>query len=811
MSSFFGVLYSPTIRFLHDVLVRSPALTPEIFMLDDSDSSKAPWLNEAYSIKRHGASITNCDDEPIHTPGCIQAHGAILVLRPSDLQIMQVSENSLIWLGIPPEALLGKPLSVAVGAQKQEQVRECLAQEPLECNPLHVFTVPKPQGNEFLDVCIHTLGSVAILEFEQTDRSAFEVEKDYFTLLKSTLSRLHAASNLQHFCEIVTSEVRNLTGLDRVMIYRFHPDYHGEVYAESKRDDLPPWLGLHYPAQDIPKPARDIFKKIWIRPLPDAHAAPVELVPLVNPDNGFAPDLTYCALRGASVMYTEYLQNMGVAASLTMPILRNDELFGLIACHHYQPIHFPYQMRASCEFLAQAASLQIKTLEDRDQLLYRLKLDSIHGQLINSLAATESKLEDLIAGYPNLLNGLEANGVALFHQGRWCLCGRTPDERQLDGLANWLEGRSELSSPTRPIYFTDQLARDYPDGHAFKDTASGLIALSLSRQQRLLLLWFRGETIQFIHWAGSPHDKPTVPGPNGPRLTPRASFDLFVESVKERSLPWKNAEVEAVLLLRNWMTELIIGRGERLAALNADLVRSNHDLDAFAYVVSHDLKEPLRGITNHAQALLKDAETLSEAQQLCVNRIATLTQRMDTLLNGLLRFSRIGRSPLEMATVNLGEVIEEALKMVGVHRFQIEIVIPRTLPAVVCDRLRIREVFCCLLDNALKYNQQNPRRVEIGYVTQAELAPSQQDHDRPVTTYYIRDNGIGIEPQFHSRIFDLFRRLHPREAYAAGAGTGLAITRLLIERHNGRIWVESIPGQGSTFYFTLGHEAVDMP
>ncbi len=424
------------------------------------------------------------------------------------------------------------------------------------------------------------------------------------------------------------------------------------------------------------------------------------------------------------------------------------------------------------------------------------------------MAKNECKLEDLIDGYPNLLNGLEANGAALFHQGRWWLCGRTPNEGQLDGLANWLELRSELSSSTRPIFVTDHLALDYPDGRSFSDTASGLIALSLSLQQRLLLLWFRGETLQSIHWAGSPHDKPTVMGPNGPRLTPRSSFDLFVESVQERSLPWSNAEVEAVLRLRLWVMELIIDRGERLAALNADLARSNHDLDAFAYVVSHDLKEPLRGITNYARALLNDAETMSDAQQLRLNRMASLTQRMDTLLNGLLRFSRIGHSPLEIAPVNLGAVIEEALKMVGVHRFDAEIVIPSTLPTVLCDRILIREVFCCLLDNAFKYNHQNPRRVEIGYVTQAEQPSRQYGHDRSLTTYYIQDNGIGIDPQFHSRIFDLFRRLHAREEYCAGAGSGLAITRLLIERHNGRIWVESAPGKGSTFYFTLGNEPI---
>ena len=257
--------------------------------------------------------------------------------------------------------------------------------------------------------------------------------------------------------------------------------------------------------------------------------------------------------------------------------------------------------------------------------------------------------------------------------------------------------------------------------------------------------------------------------------------------------------------------KLVIDRGERLAELNADLARSNQDLDTFAYVVSHDIKEPLRGIANHARQLLSDASTLGEAHRQRLESLASLTQRMDTLLNALLRFSRIGRISLEIAPADLGEVVQEALKMTGVHRTDAEIVLPRPLPTVACDRMRVREAFCCLIDNALKYNERSPRRIEIGYLAPTESKPPQENADPPATAYYVRDNGIGIEPHNLARAFDLFRRLHGRESYGGGAGVGLAIARMLIQRHHGRIWAESVPGEGSTFYFTLGHEPGDAP
>ena len=236
-----------------------------------------------------------------------------------------------------------------------------------------------------------------------------------------------------------------------------------------------------------------------------------------------------------------------------------------------------------------------------EQLAYRVTVDSVHQKLMVK-AALEGNLLALSDQEPSLLDAMEADGAALYHRDRWWCAGNTPTVEQLDALAQWLNDRADFDSVERPAFVTDALSREYPAGHAFASVASGVIALRVSRLRPDLIMWFRPETLQTIRWAGKPEDKPLVHGPNGPRLTPRRSFELFLESVRDRSLPWTRLEVELALRLRQIVMELVISQTAKLSEMNVDLTASNEELDAFAYVASHDLKEPLRGIHRYEKA-----------------------------------------------------------------------------------------------------------------------------------------------------------------------------------------------------------------
>jgi light-regulated signal transduction histidine kinase (bacteriophytochrome) len=496
-----------------------------------------------------------------------------------------------------------------------------------------------------------------------------------------------------------------------------------------------------------------------------------------------------------------------------MPIVRDGDLWGLIACHHYTPTPFRYEIRAACELLSQVASLTLKSAEQAEQLAYRLRLEDVHQQLVVR-SAREGDLLALTAYEPSLLDAIEAGGVALYHLNRWWCIGSVPDQPQLDQLAAWLYERPEFSpesaSTARPVFATDALASVCPAAVGLEEVASGLLATVFARQRRGLLVWFRPQTMRTVKWAGNPDTKPIQAGPHGARLSPRVSFAVFVESVQGRSQPWSDIEVDAALRLRTLVLELVISRSERLADLNADLTRSNEELDAFAYVASHDLKEPLRGIHRYAHQLLESTQAQGGDQGQDLQRVQSLmrlTLRMDTLLDSLLHFSRVGRMELEFEPADLNAVVSDAIEMTGARRGESHSIIatPRRLPVVQCDSVRVCEIYSNLLANALKYRREEGAHIELGYIDANESAdrPNAPQDSHGHDIFYVRDQGIGIDRRHYEQVFRLFKRMHGRDEYGGGVGAGLTIVQKLVHRHGGRVWIDSTLGAGTTFYFTL--------
>ena len=281
-------------------------------------------------------------------------------------------------------------------------------------------------------------------------------------------------------------------------------------------------------------------------------------------------------------------------------------------------------------------------------------------------------------------------------------------------------------------------------------------------------------------------------------LSPRRSFAEWQQTVRGRSRPWHPGEIAAARQLRQLLLESVLRQD--IQALNDELQRSNEELDSFAYIASHDLKEPLRGIHNYSAMLSEDyAEQLDEEGQERLGTLMRLSQRMDTLLESLLYYSRVGRLELKIRPVDLQALLDEVLEGLAlrVRETGAEIRIPQPLPTLPCDGVRAGEVFHNLIGNALKYNDKADPWVEIGW---------REEPDAPVV-FYVRDNGIGIKHRHRETVFRIFKRLHARDAYGGGTGAGLTIVQRIIERHGGRIWLESEPGMGTTFFFTLTEDA----
>lgn len=539
-----------------------------------------------YSIKRHGTTLEKCEHEPVQTPGCIQAHGVLLVLRLSDLTILQASENSQEWLGLSPQDLLAKNIAEAVGEPAAQSIRNALDRERVEKIPLYLTTLKagEQKNTRSLHVNLHTYSGLALLELEDASACDTEppdqlhVDPDYYGLVRKTLTRFQEASSIKALSQTITEELRRITELDRVMVYYFHADDSGDVIAESKREDQASWLGWRYPAHDIPRPAREIFKKIWSRPVPDVRAELFEMVPLLNPDTQEPLDMTYCSLRGVSVMYTEYLDNMGVRAALTLPLIREGELWGLIACHHNTPKLTSYRIRAASEFLARAASQLLMQAEERENTEYRISLDAANYALIAKVALAP-ELSAFTEGPVHLGAGLDCGGAAIFCQESWNLVGHTPQIQEMAELGEWLlnQPACQEGSPN-PIFVTDHLSDLYPAAKNFAGCASGVMAFCFSRNPLGLIFYFKPETLQTLTWAGNPHELPVVEGPHGSRLSPRKSFELWRETVSNRSMPWKKLEIEAVLKLRGLVIDMLVSRAEQLNALRLRVVEQTQEL-----------------------------------------------------------------------------------------------------------------------------------------------------------------------------------------------------------------------------------------
>jgi two-component system, chemotaxis family, sensor kinase Cph1 len=742
--------------------------------------------------------LTTCDREPINLPGSIQPHGILLALEETSFKILQVSSNTFEYIGLQPQELLEQKLNKILCTEQIEAIAHCLSEDFDSVNPLHISIDKQGEKLNFNGI-VHRSNEVIILELEPIERDEEINFFNFHYLVKKPIAKIQNASNLAELSEVIVNEIRRISGFDRVMVYQFDEEGIGEVIAEATNEDLTPFLGLRYPPSDIPKQARQLYTLNLLRIIPDVNYTPVKIVP------DRALDLSLSALRSVSPIHIEYLNNMGVTASMSISLLKNKQLWGLIACHHQTPKHINYQTRTICEFFGQVMSLELATKEDNQDLDYKIKLKSIQSQFVESISQAEDLVSGLVEDGNNLLELVGARGAAICFDGQINLIGKTPDREDVKTLLDWLAPRMEDVL----IWQSNCLPKDYLTAEKYKAVGSGLLALTISKSPKNCLLWFRPEVIQTVNWGGDPN-KPVEIEENGIRLSPRKSFAKWQENVKFKSLAWKKCEIEAALELRSNIVGIVFRKAEELAKINIELERSNDELDAFAYIASHDLKEPLRGIHNYSSFLIEDyGNILTEDGVTKLQTLMSLTQRMENLINSLLHFSRLGRTELSMQKTDLNESIEHVIDTLNISFKEepLEIRIPRPLPIVNCDRVLISEVFSNLISNAIKYNNNARKWVEIGWYDEdrSKAIPcfyEGQNRNHQIV-FYIKDNGIGIREKHQETIFRIFKRLHAAQKYGGGTGAGLTIVKKIIERHGGRIWVESVYGQGSTFFFTL--------
>jgi two-component system, chemotaxis family, sensor kinase Cph1 len=735
-------------------------------------------------------NLTSLKQPAIGTLTKIQSHGVLLVLQEPSLTVLQVSDNTNMAFGLQPTEVLGRPLEEILDSFQVEQFQTHLLADNLDLiNPSKVWV--RRTGDDYLvfDAVFHrSTDGFLVLELEPAQTNETIPFLSFYHLAKASIGQLSATGNLKAFGQIVVQEVRKVTGFDRVMLYKFDEDGHGEVLAEDKLAEMESYLGLHFPESDIPQPARKMFLSNWIRVIPNARDEAVELVPAKNPVTDRPTDLTHSILRSAFPCHTEYLHNMGVGASLTISLIEEGRLWGIIACHHQTPKLVPYELRKACEFLGQVVFAEISTSEEVADHNYRAKLDQVRSLLIDQMSCSESFIDGLVSHETNLLDLVDASGAAICFGGNWTTSGQTPDEEELNYLVQWLTKNVE-----EEVFATDSLPSIYGDAQRFKDVASGLLAIPLSR--RSYVLWFRPEVIQTVNWGGDPNNAYQLEETNGQmRLCPRKSFELWKETLQLQSLPWKVVEIDGAVELRKAIVNIVLRQAEELALLANDLERSNAELKKFAYVASHDLQEPLNQVANYVQLLeMRYGEALDRDAKEFIGFAVDGVNLMQTLIDDVLVYSKVDLMGIEWGLTEVETSLNRALSHLrGRMNETGAIVTWDPMPTIVADSTQLTQLFQNLIGNAIKFRKPEE-------TVRIHLSVQRQEEN---WLFSVQDNGIGFEQQFSDRVFVIFQRLHTRDEYP-GSGMGLTICKKIIECHRGQIWVEAEPGRGATFSFTI--------
>ncbi|MGC9271404.1 GAF domain-containing protein [Acidiphilium sp.] len=490
------------------------------------------------------ADLSNCEREQIHLAGSIQPHGALLLCREPELVVVQASENAaaLLDLGCDP---VGVPLARLAGDLVRRigpHLKLALREQP------RAFRCVIGRGLREVDGLMHRpAGGGLLIELEPAGGII-----DVTGQIEAGLQIVLVSASLAQLCDETARIFKGLTGYDRVMVYRFDDDGHGEVFSEQREPGLEAYLGNRYPATDIPRIARRLYERNRVRMLVDVGFSPVGLVPRQSPISGEALDMSLCMLRSSSPIHVQYLQNMGVRATLVISIMVGGQLWGLISCHHYAPFLVPAEIRAACEFLAEAVATRIAALESFAQTQAELSARRLEQRMVEALSREGNWKNALFDNPQALLHPVRASGAALLFEGEVTVTGDVPGTADLRDIAAWLDDQ-----PGNELVATAALGRERPGFAALSGAASGVLAVALARTPGTYLIWVRPEVVRQVTWGGDP-TKPVGVGGTVADLSPRRSFAQWHEVMRGQSEPWTDADLAAARLIGAMVADVVL-------------------------------------------------------------------------------------------------------------------------------------------------------------------------------------------------------------------------------------------------------------
>jgi light-regulated signal transduction histidine kinase (bacteriophytochrome) len=703
--------------------------------------------------------LRNCADEPIHVPGSIQPHGALIFLTGAGL-----AEG---WSANAP-ALLGTELEAALAPGREfgqvglpetvvELIRDTLASMS-EGGAAPAVAPVAINGAEY-DSVVHAHQGRVIVEFEAREEAADAVA--LFALkAHSSIERLRRQKSIDGLLQTAVRQVREFTGFDRVMAYRFRADDSGDVAAEARREDLVPYLGQRYPAGDIPPQARRLYVLNTLRMIADVG---YNAVPLLGAPGTPALDMSFALLRSVSPIHIEYLRNMGVAASMSVSIVVNGRLWGLIACHHMRPKRVPYSIRMAADVLAQVIASNVQSIESHAEAELVGRAAAVRTSLVESLLLEEDPLEALVKHGDGLMASTGAQAMIVSQFGR-VVCRGIGHECGEHIAASLPEEGHKL--------LLREGVDDWPDSaRPALGKWVGLLGLPFDPPSGGWCLLLRTEQVEQVAWAGKP-DKSDQFGPMGERLTPRGSFDAWHETVRGRAQPWE----EAVL------THARMTLGELARVSNARRAQTESTRAQLLAMLGHDLRDPLHSINMAGMVLEKtDAGSCGTSKSSTLGRrIQSSSNRMQRMIGQVLDMSRIDRGlslGVALAPVDLAALVEDMVEEARLAYPTIVYDLQTAGPAIVMgDDGRLGQVLSNLLSNARHHGEPNQP---------ITIALAVAGGDAVVS---VANAGAPLPAEVEATLFNPYKRSslnNPRNR--TGMGLGLYIVQQIVREHQGEI------------------------
>jgi light-regulated signal transduction histidine kinase (bacteriophytochrome) len=567
------------------------------------------------NLHQRNDTLTECDREAIHHIAAVQSFGG-LIAADAQGRLVQCSANIAALLGLAEVPAPGTPLAGIIAPEARAALEQALANlggiDALERR----FGLDLTGKGQFFDCAVHTSGGLSIIECEPHARNDFA---DHVSMIVPVIAKLEEATSVGALCDTAARLVRQMTGYDRVMVYRFHADESGEVIAEDRDEALEPYLGLRYPAADIPSQARELFRRNRFRIIADMNDEAVPIVPAVGADDK-PLDLSMSMLRSHSKMHLAYMRNMGVGASLAIAIVRHDRLWGMISCHHREARLPPYSLRTVAELLSQTFSLMLDRILVAQAEGLRERARHLNDRLLLRLAGGVTLADSLPMIEELLREAVPHDGISLFADDEYRASGMAPDEAEFRAIAPLLA--STLGGAT---HATTRLADQVTDAAVFADRAAGALVLPLSRGTRDALVLWRRPLDRVIQWAGDPAKAAAAPGE---LLQPRASFAAWTETVRGHSKEWSADECEIAARLRRTLIEVVL-------RMSADLTRERARAAQAQDLLIAELNHRVRNILGLIRALVaqSQAEALSVPGFAAIigGRIAALATAHDNI------------------------------------------------------------------------------------------------------------------------------------------------------------------------------------